>query len=63
MTTREPKTEDARSQGIVKGTSPSKRGTLEDDACRCKATSVMKPRELLGLMWSDLAFWKRRKKG
>ena len=34
----------------------------EDDACRCKQTSKMTPRELLKLMMSDLAFWKRKKK-
>jgi hypothetical protein len=27
--------------------------------CRCKATSEMKPRELLRLMMSDLLLWKR----
>jgi hypothetical protein len=29
------------------------------EACRCKATSEMKPRQLLKLMMSDLLFWKR----
>jgi hypothetical protein len=29
------------------------------EACRCKATSEMKPRELLRTMMSDLLFWKR----
>jgi hypothetical protein len=33
-----------------------------DDACRCKKTSEMTPRELLKLMISDLAFWKKAKK-
>ncbi len=32
------------------------------DACRCEETSKMTPRELLGLMMKDLAFWKRTKK-
>ena len=34
-----------------------------DETCRCRETSEMKPRELLRLMMSDLAFWKRTKKG
>jgi hypothetical protein len=33
-----------------------------DDACRCKKTSEMPPRELLRLMMRDLAFWKKKKK-
>jgi hypothetical protein len=32
------------------------------DSCRCKETADMKPRELLKLMISDLAFWKKAKK-
>ncbi len=31
------------------------------EACRCKETSSMKPRELLRLMFTDLAFWKKIK--
>ena len=31
--------------------------------CRCKETSKMTPQELLRLMFSDLAFWKKTKKG
>jgi len=38
-------------------------GADEDGTCRCKETSKMTPRELLGLMMSDLAFWKKDKKG
>ena len=34
----------------------------DDDACRCKETSHMTPRELLRLMMNDLAFWKKAKK-
>lgn len=37
-------------------------GAGHDDACRCKETSKMAPRELLKLMMSDLAFWKKSKK-
>jgi hypothetical protein len=35
----------------------------ESKDCRCKATSEMKPRQLLKLMMSDLLFWKRPGKG
>lgn len=35
----------------------------ERDDCRCKETSRMSPRELLKLMMSDLAFWKKADKG
>ncbi len=34
----------------------------KDDACRCKDVSAMKPRDLIRLMISDLAFWKKGKK-
>ena len=34
-----------------------------DGTCRCKETSKMTPQELLKLMFSDLAFWKKTKKG
>ena len=37
-------------------------GAGHDDACRCKEASEMTPRELLRLMMSDLAFWKKAKK-
>ena len=38
-------------------------GMKNADDCRCKETSDMSPRQLLGLMFKDLAFWKRTKKG
>ena len=34
----------------------------KDDPCRCKEVSEMPPRKLIGLMLSDLAFWRRTKK-
>ena len=40
-------------------------GLAESDQekdCRCEETAAMKPRELLKLMISDLAFWKKEKK-
>ncbi len=33
-----------------------------NDACRCKETAGMTPRELFKLMINDLSFWKRAKK-
>ncbi|MDH4163597.1 MAG: hypothetical protein OEW15_13045 [Nitrospirota bacterium] len=30
-----------------------------DDACRCKETAQMTPKQLLGRMLNDLAFWKK----
>lgn len=37
-------------------------GIAKEDACRCKETSRMTPRQLIGLMISDLTFWKKEKK-
>jgi hypothetical protein len=44
-------------------TAASRAGTGSEDACRCKEVAEMKPRQLFGLMLSDLAFWKKKKKG
>jgi hypothetical protein len=49
--------------GKEKETAASQAETGSDDACRCKETSSMTPRQLLGIMLSDLAFWKKAKKG
>jgi hypothetical protein len=35
----------------------------KDDDCRCKEVSEKTPRQLLGIMFNDLAFWKKLKKG
>jgi hypothetical protein len=58
-----------RSQKTVGPDSPVKgnetaqqQGADNDDACRCKEASEMTPRQLLGLMMRDLAFWKKAKK-
>jgi hypothetical protein len=37
-------------------------GMDKDNACRCKEASKMSPGELVKLMISDLAFWKKPKK-
>lgn len=46
-----------------KGPAASHAGEGKDGTCRCKEASKMTPRELLRLMFSDLTFWKREKKG
>lgn len=48
--------------GNEKKTTEGQAGAGSDDACRCKETAQMTPRELLKLMMSDLAFWKKNKK-
>jgi hypothetical protein len=49
--------------GQEKKPAEAQAGAGKDDACRCKETSQMTPRELLKLMMNDLAFWKKEKKG
>jgi hypothetical protein len=60
---RYPKKADPGDPGKEKKTAERQGGAESDDACRCKETSVMPPRQLLKLMISDLAFWKKAKKG
>ena len=52
----------AGGQGNEKKPAQAQAGAGKDDACRCKETSQMTPRELLKLMMNDLAFWKKEKK-
>jgi len=40
-----------------------KHAQATDDACRCKETALMTPRQLIRLMINDLTFWKKAKKG
>ena len=63
MIARDQKTVDAGSSGEEKQTEVPQAGAGSGDACRCKEASAMTPRQLLGLMLSDLAFWKKAKKG
>lgn len=35
---------------------------VHSGSCRCEEVSKMTPRQLLGLMLSDMAFWKRPEK-
>jgi hypothetical protein len=61
MTTHSQK--DAGADSTVTGNETTKQQAADhDDACRCKETSAMSPRQLLGLMMRDLAFWKKAKK-
>jgi hypothetical protein len=53
----------AGGEGSEKKPAEAQAGAGKDDACRCKETSQMTPRELLKLMMNDLAFWKKEKKG
>ena len=62
MVTSYRKTVEPGGQGMDKITAEKTAKTGEDDACRCKETAHMTPRELLKLMMSDLAFWKKDKK-
>ena len=57
------KNNDPGSPGIGGKNAERQGGAGKDDNCRCKEASQMTPRELLRLMMSDLAFWKKAKKG
>lgn len=63
MIIRYPKTVDPRKPGKDEKDAVSQAGADKDDACRCKAASEMSPGQLFKLMVSDLAFWKKAKKG
>jgi hypothetical protein len=52
---------DDRERAMKSAAAPRKEGE-DDDPCRCKQVSVMTPRQLLGTMLRDLAFWKKGKK-
>lgn len=62
MVTHFHKTVDPASAGKEKKTATPPAGAGKEDTCRCEEVSEMKPRQLLGLMLSDLAFWKKAKK-
>lgn len=57
MSARDHNARDGSGQGKEGAGELSKAGKLRGDDCRCKETSQMTPRQLLGLMLSDLAFW------
>jgi len=57
------KTDEPGGSEIEKKPAEKPGGAGSDDICRCKEVAVMKPRKLFGLMISDLAFWKKAKKG
>jgi hypothetical protein len=56
-----PKTADTDGRGKDENAAESRAGAGKDDACRCKEASEMSPGQLLKLMVSDLAFWKKMK--
>ncbi len=58
-----PKTVDPGGPGTEKKIAAPQAEAGKEDACRCKEASEMTPRQLIGLMLSDLAFWKKAKKG
>ena len=51
------------SQGSRKNEKVPKKeaATVASESCRCKEVARKTPREMLGLMISDLAFWKKAK--
>lgn len=59
MIIRYPKTVDPGRPG--KDEKAAEAGAGKDEDCRCRETSKMSPGELLKLMMSDLAFWKKMK--
>ena len=61
MIIRNPKTADPGRTGKDEKAAESPAGEGIDDACRCKEASEMSPGQLLKLMVSDLAFWKKMK--
>jgi hypothetical protein len=63
MVTDNQKTVYPRGTKKERGAEGPQAGSGKDDACRCKEVSEMSPRELLRLMFSDLAFWKKMNKG
>ena len=63
MITRYPKTVDSGGSGKEKKAADNQAVAGSEDSCRCKEASKMTPRQLLRLMFSDLTFWKKAKKG
>jgi hypothetical protein len=63
MIIRYPKTVDPGRPANDEKAAESQEGADKDDACRCKEASEMTPGQLFKLMVSDLAFWKKTKKG
>jgi hypothetical protein len=61
MAIRHQKSVDPRGRKAPNEADEKQAGSVNDDACRCKKTAHMNPRELLRLMISDLAFWRKEK--
>lgn len=63
MIIRYAKAVDQDNPGKDSKTAGEQAGEGHDENCRCREASRMTPQELLKLMMSDLAFWKKPKKG
>ncbi len=63
MIIRYPKKVDSGNTEKVKDSEEIRETRGKEDSCRCKEASEMTARELISLMISDLAFWKKTKKG
>jgi hypothetical protein len=61
MIIRYPKTVDSSRPAKDEKAAESQAGADKDEACRCKEASKMSPGQLVKLMVSDLAFWKKVK--
>jgi hypothetical protein len=61
MIVRLPRTISSDDSGKEKNTIENQAAGSNDN-CRCKETSKMTPRELIKLMMTDLAFWKKKTK-
>lgn len=59
MIIRYPRTSEPGRPGKDENAAEARRGV---DDCRCKEASQLSPGQLLKLMVSDLAFWKKMKK-
>jgi hypothetical protein len=62
MTSRKEKAAASDRITTEKGAAGTRSKALSDDPCRCKEVSVMTPKQLLGTMLGDLAFWKKKRK-
>ncbi|HYA87414.1 MAG TPA: hypothetical protein VEI57_10170 [Nitrospirota bacterium] len=62
MITRYQNTRDLSGPENEKKNEKKQADAVNDDGCRCKEIANMTPRQLLGLMINDLAFWKNIKK-
>ena len=55
------KTADTGSHGSRKRDTVAAKGQGVDEGCRCKEVALKTPQELVKMMISDLAFWKKKR--